>query len=456
MSLFRTVPPMFPDQEKSVATEIELGRVFDASEPGTGKTRVRLEVFAKRRKAGGGCMLVLAPKSLLRTAWESDARSYVNWLTVSVATAENREKAFAKDADIYVTNHDAVKWLATKPASFFKKFDYLVIDESSAFKHHTSQRSKAVAKIRRYFKFRAVMNGLPTPNGVCDIWHQMYLVDDGKRLGESFYGFRSASCIPIQVGSKANMLKWEDRPGIEDAVAELVKDITIRNKLTGVPKNHMRPPTMFYMNKAHREAYETLKKEAVLQLKSGEISAVNAAVLANKLLQLTSGAVYDEAGNYHVLDKSRYELIADLVEARKCSVVFMFWQHQRDLLVEEFNKRELTHMIIDGDVSDRKRLENVQMFEAGMFRAALLHPKSAAHGLTLVRGKSTIWSGPTHDLEWWVQGNARIARRGQADETETIRILADNTYEEKVYEALEGKNVKAYDLLRSLVDETTA
>lgn len=449
--LVRAIPPLFPDQKRDVKMELDAGRVFDASEPGTGKTRKRIEVFTKRRVAGGGCALVFAPKSLLRSAWEADARKYAAWMKTSVAYAENRQEAFDAKADMYITNHDAVKWVAQQKAAFFNKFEYLIVDESSAFKHSTSQRSKALNKIKRYFKYRAVMNGLPNTNGVTDVWNQVNIVDDGKRLGPSFYAFRSAVCTPEQVGPRPNMVKWVDRDGAEESVGALIRDITQRSTLKGVPKNH-RYSVPFHLVPKHVAAYKVMEKDAVLQLKSGEISAVNAAVLSTKLLQIASGAVYDEHGDYHVISRERYELVADLAEARKHTVVFFLWTHQRDLLIEEFAKRGLTHMLIDGSVSDKKRLENVQHYEMGMYRVALLHPASAAHGLTLVRGKATIWPSPTHNLEWWLQGNARIARIGQTDETETINVIGSATYEEKVYERMGQKNVKLIDLLRSIED----
>jgi SNF2 family DNA or RNA helicase len=447
--MIRKIPPLFPDQKKSVERELKVERVMDLSEPGTGKTRVRIEVFAKRRVAGSGCALVFAPKSLLRAAWEADAKRYAPWMGVSCAFASNREEAFEAKADMYVTNHDAVKWVAKQPPSFFKKFDYLVIDESDAFKHHTSQRSKALNKIKKHFKYRCIMNGVPTPNGVCDIWNQANIVDDGKRLGTSFFGFRAAVCTPEQVGPQPNMVKWIDRPGAEEQVALTLKDISLRNTLKGVPANH-KYTVPFYMDKKHMAVYDEMEREAIVQLQSGQITAVNAAAVSTKLLQIASGAVYDENGDYHVISPARYELIADLIEARRHTVVFFLWTHQRDLLIEQMKKRGLTYMVIDGSVSDKQRLENVQMYEAGMFRTCFLHPKSAAHGLTLVRGKATIWPSPTHDLAWWLQGNKRIDRTGQTEETETLSVLAQGTYEEKVYARMGDKNVKLIDLLRSI------
>ena len=449
-SLVRKIPALFPDQKKTVDKELDKGILADTSEPGTGKCRARYEVHAKRRVKGGGCMLVLGPKSLLRSGWEDDARKFVPWMTVSVAFASNRKEAFEAKADAYITNHDATKWLAKQPPAFFKKFDYLVIDESEAYKHHTSQRSRALAKIKKYFKYRCIMNGTPTPNGVCDIWNQINILDDGKRLGTSFYAFRAAVCTPEQVGPRPNMVKWKDREGIEEQVTALFKDIAVRNILKNVPKNFVRPPIPFYLDKKHMALYDQMEKDAIIQLKSGEVTAVNAAVLSTKLLQIASGAVYDQDGNYHVVSNDRYEMVADLIEARKHTVVFCLWRHQRDLLIEEMKKRKLTYMVIDGSVTDKQRADNLRMYEAGMFRTAFLHPKSAAHGITMVRGQATIWPSPTHDLAWWLQGNARIARTGQKHETETLTVLAQGTYEEKVFASMGQKNVKLIDLLRSI------
>jgi len=447
MGLVRKAPELFPSQKESVEFEMERDRVLDFSEPGTGKTRSRLEVFSRRRSKGAKAMLVIAPKSLLRSAWEIDARRYTPWLKVSVAFATNRVKAFEAKADIYVTNHDAAKWLAAQKPDFFKKFDYLVVDEGDAFKHSTSQRSRAMNKIKKYFKFRCLMNGAPNTNTILDVWNQAFIVDDGKRLGTSYFAFRSAVATPEQVGPKPEMVKWVDREGAEQQVADLLKDITIRHKLTDVPanRNYVVP---FYLKPQQLANYLQMERDAVLQLKSGEISAVNAAAVVTKLLQIASGAVYDGEENYHLINTERYEMVMDMVEARKHTLVFFLWKHQRDQLIAEADKRGLTHMLIDGSVrSDEQRNENVQMFQAGMYRVGFLHPKSAAHGLTLTKATATIWASPTYDLGWWVQGKHRIDRRGQTQETENINVIAQGTLEEKVYERMMVKGGKVKSLL---------
>lgn len=446
--------PLFDHQKKSVDFMRTHERVLDASDPGTGKTRVQIELFAERRRNGGGCALVIAPKSLLRSAWENDFAKFAPYITVSVAQAKGRAQAFARPADVYVTNVDATKWLMEQRPEFFARFDTLIMDELSAFKHHTSLRSKALNKIKGHFKYRYGLTGTPNSNGITDIWNQIYILDDGQRLGKSFYKFRNMTQTPSQAGPAANMLKWEDKPGAEQAVGELIKDMTVRHKFEeclDVPEN-FETEVPFFMPPGQATVYKTFKRDALLALESGEvISSVNAAGVANKLLQIASGATYTgDANKYAVVDPSRYEMIADLVEARQHSVVFFHWRHQRDLLMEEFTKRGITFAVIDGSVKEQDRMEAVKDYQNGFYRVMLAHPASAAHGLTLTRGTTTIWASPTYNLEHWLQGNRRTYRAGQTQRTETISILAKGTIEELVYQRLADKNVKQINILELL------
>lgn len=446
--------PLFDHQKKSVDFMRTHERVLDASDPGTGKTRVQIELFAERRRNGGGCALVIAPKSLLRSAWENDFAKFAPHITVSVAQAKGRAQAFARPADVYVTNVDATKWLMEQRPEFFARFDTLIMDELSAFKHHTSLRSKALNKIKSHFKYRYGLTGTPNSNGITDIWNQIYILDDGQRLGKSFYKFRNMTQTPSQAGPAANMLKWEDKPGAEQAVGELIKDMTVRHKFEeclDVPEN-FETEVPFFMLPGQASVYKTFKRDALLALESGEvISSVNAAGVANKLLQIASGATYTgDANKYAVVDPSRYEMIADLVEARQHSVVFFHWRHQRDLLMEEFTKRGITFAVIDGSVKEQDRMEAVKDYQNGFYRVMLAHPASAAHGLTLTRGTTTIWASPTYNLEHWLQGNRRTYRAGQTQRTETISILAKGTIEELVYQRLADKNVKQINILELL------
>lgn len=441
----------FAHQLKSLKHDLTTPIVFDTSDPGTGKTFVAIKAFERRRKKKTGCALILAPKSLLRSTWAADFKKFAPGLTVVVATAEVRESTFAEKADAYVTNIDAVKWLAKQPKSFFAKFDTLIIDESSAYKHATSQRSKAVAKIAKYFKYKRAMTGTPNGRTITDVWHQVYLLDEGARLGRSFFAFRNSVCTPTQVGRSDKAIRWDDKDGAEEAVFGLLSDIVIRHKFedcVDIPANH-RYTLEYELSAKQRKAYEQMETTQMLWLKGKEPSviAVNAAVVANKLLQVASGAVYGTGEDPVLVDDGRYKMVLDLVEERKHSLVFFHWKHQRDALAAEADKRGITFAIIDGTVNEHERDRIVTAYQAGAYQVIFAHPRSAAHGLTLTRGTTTIWTSPTYDLELFEQGSKRQHHMGQTQKTETITIIAPGTIDERAYEILQKKNARMKNLL---------
>ncbi len=423
--------------------------VFDTSDAGTGKTGVRVWAFQKRRKQGGGCALVIGVRSTLRSVWAADFKKFAPELKTSVADANNREAAFAVEADAYITNHDAVKWLAKQPPAFFARFSELIVDESPAFKHYTSQRSKALAKIVKHFKFRTLMTATPASNTIVDIWHQALLLDGGKRLGKLYFPFRQSVCTPIQVGHNKHAIEWVDKEGAEEAVFGLLSDIIIRHKLddcADIPENHQYP-LAYDMPPAQRKAYIEMQTTQLLRLKKDGVTAVNAAAVATKLLQIASGAVYSAPDVYHVIDTGRYELILDLVEQRVHPLVLFQWKHQRDLLAAEADKRDLKYAIFDGQTSDSDRLAYVQRYQNGEFDFLLAHPKTVGHGQTLTRGTSTIWASPTHDLEMFIQASSRQRRIGQTQKTETMVILAEGSVDEWAYENCMNKDRRMGSLL---------
>lgn len=441
-------------------------RVLDLSDAGTGKTCVRILAFSNRRRTvkGYGALLVLAPRSLLRAVWRQDFAKFAPDMKVVVADAANREKAFAEEADVYVTNHDGVKWLAKQKPAFFKRFSEVAVDESPAFKHHTSQRGRAAARIMKHFDRRALMTMTPTSNGICDIWHQVFLLDDGKRLGPSFYSFRNSVCTSKQVGANVHALRFTDKEGAEEAVYSLIDDLVVRHRLddcADIPETHFH--TLLYsMSDKHRKAYEQLERDQLLPLisqagsnptgRAAKVLAINAAAAMTKLLQLASGAVYDAAGEYHVLDTGRYELILDLAEERKHPLVFFYWKHQMEMLAGEAEKRGLTFAVINGDTPDVERASIQRAYQQGEYDVVFAHPKTTAHGFTFTAGTSTIWAGPTHDLEWFTQGSRRQRRIGQKHKTEVLTLLAEGTREIEIYDhILMPKEARMSNLLSLFV-----
>jgi hypothetical protein len=367
------------------------------------------------------------------------------------AWARNRERAFEKKADIYITNHDAATWLAKQSPKFFERFGHLVIDESTAVKTPNSNRSKATYKIRGYFQTCRMMSGTPTPNGITDIWHQALVMDKGQRLGKSFFAFRNATCVSQQVGPMPNMVRWTAKEGAADAVSARLADVAVRHQLdecVDMPEKIIRTFT-FPLSPKHRAIYERMEKESVAEIGEHMVTAINGAVLWGKLLQIASGSVY--ADDFTALvDDLRYEMVMDLVCERPHSIVVFQWTHQRDALLKLCEARGLSFAVIDGDTSDTERGKIVERYQAGEYRVLLGHPKSMAHGLTFTRGEAVIWPSPTINLEWWEQANRRIYRIGQTKRTETIVLIAENTRDVEAHERCMGKELDAAEFLRML------
>lgn len=446
---------LWPHQRITLETYKRTNRVLDFSDAGTGKTRVALDTFRLRRRNGGGAALVIAPKTLLDNAWAAEIRKFCPELRYSIAYARNRAEAFNAQADIYITNTDAARWLGQQKPDFFKGFDTLIIDELSDFKNDSSMRSKALKKIVKYFEYRVGLTATPTANSITDIWMQAYLIDDGHRLGKSFFHFRN-SVQTQKPNPKYPMYNiWEDKPGAEKAVHLLLKDITVRHQfedvMTHVPENqeyfaHFKPPAKLLA------AYEELRRATVLMAEQGDVTAVNAASLRQKLLQVASGAVYGENGVV-VLDHSRYEFLIDLVQQRAHSIVFYAWKHQLEELTKLADKRRIKYAVIKDTTTDRDRAQIVKDYQAGKYQTIFMHPKTGAHGLTLTKGTSVIWASPPDRADWLVQGKHRVYRGAQDKATESVMVCAENTLEEKVYTNTTRKRFNMQELLDLLTEK---
>lgn len=437
--------PLFDYQQKAIDLWLKQPCMMNLSDPGTGKTRTTLEGILQR--GSGGRTLVLAPLSILKPAWGDDIKKWTPSLTFNIAYADNRKKAFDVYSDIVITNHDAVKWLAENP-QVLKDFDTLVIDEFTAYKNPTAQRTRAIIKLASMFQYKYLLSGTPNPKSVLDLWAPAMITDGGERLGKLFHKFRSEVCMALPiVGAPAGAVKWKDRQNAQDMVLAMLDDVIYRVPLSGLPENV--EYTMYVdLPKQLMRQYRELQKESQLAFENGDVlNAVHAGARLKKMLQLLTGAVYDGTGQAKQVHTMRYELVMDLVDERPQSVVAFNWKHERENLVELAKKMDISYGVIDGDVPVKEREELVAKFQAGEIRVIFAHPQSAGHGLTLTAGHATIWCSPTYNAEHYQQFNRRIYRTGQTKRTETIRIAARDTCEEDVYANLDGKLVSMEQLL---------
>ena len=432
-----------PFEHQSATTDhiLKNPRCLITSDPGTGKTRSVLDALLNR----GSRVLVLAPLSILEASWADDIAKFTPQITYAVAYAKNREQAFSGDEQIVITNHDAVKWLL-KNKEVLAGFDTLVIDEFTAFKNKDSQRSKALKNLKDHFDYRIAMSGTPNSNTILDIWHPMLLVDDGERLGHRFFSFRGSVCTSRFNGFAQ---EWVDKDDAELSVAAAIGDINIRYQLEEcltMPEQTVSTLQVQLPSKIMQQ-YKQLCDDNVLYTGTATINAVHAGAKVKKLLQLCTGAVYDEHGIVRNVHSGRYELVMQLVSERKHSLVAFNWKHEKNHLTAMADSMSIKYGVIDGDTPAHHRKDVVDRMQAGQLQVVFCHPQSAGHGLTMTKATAVIWASPTYNTEHYQQFNRRIYRAGQTQRTEIIQIAARDTWEPDVYEKLAGKLERMDELL---------
>ena len=441
------IPAPYAHQSETTQFILDNPKCLITSDPGTGKTRAVLDAMVQLE----GRTLVIAPLSILEAAWAEDIHKFTPNMTYAVAYAKNRQKAFADTTtDVVITNFEAVNFLI-KNKQLLNGFTTLVIDEFTAFKNRTAKRSKNMKTLSSLFDNRIAMSGTPNSNTILDMWHPVYLIDEGERLGARFYAFRHFACTS-KFNGFAN--EWIDKPGIEEAVGDKLKDICIRYALEDcidLPDKIVRKINT-KLTPAVQKMYKLLAEESVLYTTSGTVNAVHAGARVKKLLQLVTGAVYDEDGVVQFLHQERYDIVMTLVSQRAHSLVAFNWKHERDALIKIAERDGISYEVIDGSIPAHKRVGIVERYQAGQIRVLFCHPQSAGHGLTLTKANTVIWCSPTYNAEHFQQFNQRIYRAGQTQKTETILIAAKDTWEPEVYKKLNGKLGRMENLLHVLTE----
>ena len=385
--------------------------------------------------------LVVAPIRVASFSWPAEIEKWDHLeglkYSVAVGTAAERLAALKKQADIYLINRENVQWLITESGIPFD-FDMVVIDELSSFKNHQTKRFKALMKVRPKVKRIVGLTGTPSSNGLMDLWAEFRLLDMGERLGRFIGQYRTSYFRPDKQNGQV-VFSYKPLPGAEKQIYSKISDITISMKST----DHLRMPELInsrytvYLSETEREKYEELKKDLVLQLPDGEITAANAASLSGKLSQMADGAVYTDVGETIAIHEKKLDALEDIIEAaygRPVLVAYWF-RHDFERISERLNKLKIPYARLDTDGSIRK-------WNAGEIPVALIHPASAGHGLNLQDGGNTlVWFGLTWSLELYQQTVARLWRQGQESETVVVQhIITKGTIDERIMKALSEKD----------------
>ena len=441
-----------PHKYQSIALERiyktpKIGLMLDM---GLGKTVITLtaiEDFIYNRFELGK-VLVIAPLRVAEDTWsrESMKWDHLRHLRISkvLGTPQQRRKALAQDADIYI-NRENVVWLTNELSSVGTAwdFDMVVIDELSSFKSPKAQRFKALKKYISFSKRVIGLTGTPAPNGLIDLWSQIYLLDGGERLGKTITGFRARYFLPDK-RNQTTIFSYKPKAESESAIYDKISDICVSMSAEDWLDMPERVDSVQHVQLSGKELsmYEEFEKEQYLEFRQGAITAATAAALTNKLLQFANGAMYFSDGSYKVTSDKKLDALSEIVDTSQGQPILCFYSYRHDC--ERILKR----------FKGAKKLESAEdiaKWNAGEIPLLLAHPAGAGHGLNLQDGGHIIvWFGLTWSLEQYQQANARLHRQGQKHTVVIHHLITDGTMDSKVLDSLQGKKDVQDELLESL------
>ena len=439
-------------QRHSVQHIIDNPRCALFLDMGLGKTISTLTAIAmlKDEYLEINSALVVAPKRVVESVWAEEAAlwQHTRHLKVVKITGNERQRrqAYKTKADIHLISRDNIAWLV---GDFPGKmpWDMLIIDELSSFKSHRAIRFKALSKVRRSFQRVVGLTGTPSPNGLIDLWAQLYLLDGGDRLGKTITEYRNNY---FKEGQRNGHIVYNYLPlkETDSLIHQRISDICISMKtedylkLPGTTINKIN----LHFSDAQRKHYENFERDKVLELfgEGNEITAANAAALTNKLLQYANGAIYDTDRDVHEVHKVKLDAVEEIIESAGGKPVIVAWSYRHDLdrlkqRLKTYKPRELRK---DSDVKD---------WNAGKIQVLLLHPASAGHGLNLQAGGNImVWFGHTWSLELYQQLNKRLDRQGQTQKVIMHKLVMTGTADEDVLTALERKTNTQEGLMQAV------
>ena len=441
---------------------------------GLGKTLTSLYVLEQTYYNEPGHILIIAPKAIAKATWAAEIKKWELNIPYKSLIVNEKGKKLSKEKrlaaykevitnpvkTIYFINRDMICDLVEncprKGNTIIWPFQTIVVDELQSFKSPTSNRFKALKNIMPAVNRFIGLTGTPTPNGIEDIWSQIYLMDGGERLGKNITAFRKTFMKPGFTNAQGVVCKWWPAPGADELIYDLISDIVISMKNTMLKL----PPVIFVddivqMSDSEIKCYKRFAMDAMLQFGENQFAtAKNAAVMSAKLQQLASGAIYtvDEdgkaTGDYQLIHEEKLERLLYICENSDDNIlVSYFFQSDADMIMKYLEEHGHSCEKFDSDKAD----DYVSRWENGKIKIMLIQPASAGFGLNLQHGGHTlVWYTLPFNLENYLQTIGRIYRQGQEQTVYIHRIMTENTIDQKVLRALMSKNEDMETLLSAI------
>ena len=394
-------------------------------------------------------VLVIAPKKVAETTWSTEAAKWEHLKHLRVVkvigTVQQRIRALNTPADIYVINRENVPWLVEYDSNNWR-FDMVVIDELSSFKSNKAQRFKSLCYVREHIKRFVGLTGTPASNGLIDLWAQVYLIDQGARLGKKITHFRNRFCNCEPHGGHFTTYSMKD--GAEDSIKAAISDICISMKAA----DYLSLPSCItvdvpvHLDPKAKKQYEEFEKNMLLAVDENILDAGTAAVLSGKLMQFANGAVYSDSKEVVPVHDCKLDVLSETIEGLNGQHALLFYNFQHDLtrITDRLSKTGLV-------VRQLKTEKDQQDWNEGKIDILLAHPASAGYGLNLQKGgHHIIWFGLNWSLELYEQANKRLHRQGQQEKVIIHRLITQDTRDTAVASSLEGKADVQNALLESL------
>jgi SNF2 family DNA or RNA helicase len=404
---------------------------------GLGKTATTLFALKALLEKREGPVLLVGPIRVVETVWRQEAQEWpeLQSLTFSLLRGTKKQRAEAAKAkvQIYLVNPE----LLGEALALLPQIEILVIDESSMFKNSSSIRFKTIKPKIKHFRRTYILTGTPTPNGLLNLWAQVYLIDMGARLGKSFYVYRERFFYTDDYQG----FHWVPKPGAFEDITRLISDIVLRVDAATYlpPREVLHRQVCFDLPGSVAKLYAKMEKTAFVDLGLSTATAANAAIVPMKLRQIASGFIYDDDGVTKHLHDEKLKIVEEVIESTG-SPVLVFYQFVEELTM--LRQRFRQGVVFSSD--------KVAHWNRGEIPLMFLNPKSAAHGINLQHGGHTVVVySSSYSQEEMSQAYARIDRQGQTKPVIFHHILAKGTVDELIYSVINDKS----EVQRSFMDK---